>query len=90
MPLYSIFFEQNNQKVKDLITSNYKEHLFVEPNYCIISIPENVAASVIAKKLQILDEESERYDYGMVFKLNKTYAGYARGEIWDWLDRETS
>ena len=89
MPLFSVLFQEDDEKTKDLITSNYK-HLFIEPNYCIISTPENVPASAISKKLGIWDKEKNRSSYGVVFKLNGSYSGFASVEFWNWLDQEIS
>ena len=87
MALFSIYFDEKDEETKNKITSNYKDHIFVYEGYCIINTPANVSAASIAKDLRILDETTKTYSYGIVFKLNTSYAGYANEDIWNWLDK---
>ncbi len=84
MALFSVYYDEKNTETKNLIVSHYKNHMFVYDGYCLLEAP-NVTAGNVAKHLKIWDEETEESSYGVVLKLNGSYAGFADGEIWNWL-----
>ena len=86
MALFSIYFDENDETIKNLIVENYKNYMFVHDGYCLLEAP-NVTAANVAKHLKIWDEATKESSYGLVFKLNGSYAGYADGEIWSWMQK---
>lgn len=88
MALFSVYYdEKDNQEIRRLVTSLYKNHFFVYNGYCLIEAP-NTSAFVIAKELKIWDDDTEKSShYGIVLKLNGSYSGYADGEIWNFLEK---
>ena len=89
MALFSVYYDEKDEDTKNLIVSNYKNHLFIYDGYCIVEAP-NVTAANVAKHLKIWDDETEESSYGIVLKLNGSYAGYANGEIWGWLEKNVT
>lgn len=85
MALFSVYFDEKDERIKKLIESNYKKYVFVEDGYCLIQT--NTTSGSISEKLEIWnDETGKSSSWGIVLKLNGSYSGYADGEIWDWLD----
>ena len=88
MALFSVYFDEKNEKIKKSIESNYEDHMFIYDGYCLLKA--NVTSVSISKKLGIWDEETKESSWGIVLKLNGSYSGYADGEIWNWLDKNIS
>ena len=89
MALFSVTIwagdEDIRQKIKDKIQEVYDEKsIEVNDGYYIISTNQAKAGS-IAESLGMYDNSDT---YGIVFRLNGTYAGFAPGRIWDWIDEK--
>lgn len=84
MALFSVYFDENNENITKLIKSHYEDHLFIHDGYCLIKA--NVTSGSISEKLGIWNSETKKSAWGVVFKLNGSYSGYADGDIWEWID----
>lgn len=85
MALFSVYFDEKDEKIRELIESNYKDHMFIHDGYCLVKA--NVTSGSITEKLGIWNADTKESSWGVVLKLNGSYSGYADGEIWNWLDK---
>ena len=36
MALFSVYFDEKDEKIKKLIESNYEDHMFIHDGYCLV------------------------------------------------------
>lgn len=92
MPLFGVLLigeEDVRKELRERIEDKYKEKkLHVGNDFYIISTKETLAKDV-ARTVGIYNDPQREDTLGTVFRLNGSYAGFAPGEVWDWIHNQT-
>lgn len=92
MPLFGVLLigeDSVREELRERIENKYKEKkLHVGNDFYIISTKEALAKDV-AQTVGIYSDPQREDTLGTVFRLNGSYAGFAPGEVWDWISNQT-
>ena len=86
MSLFGVLLISDNQGVRRKISANYEKSLRVQDDFYLIST--NQQAKTVAETVGIYSAPEED-TLGIVFRINGSYAGFAPGVVWDWIEEQT-
>lgn len=84
--LFAVFFTTGKEKGMKNISNRYTRKKIFQIADNIAIVASDGLSSEIAESVKI-GKEADHEITGAVFKLNGAYAGYARGDLWEWLEK---
>lgn len=85
MPVFSIVLSESNAQLVERIEDKYP-HCY-KFNDLVYLVEGDFLAEEVAVEVGIKGDDRVEKALGAVFKLNRSYAGYASRSLWDWLLR---
>jgi len=85
LSLHAVVFTREAETGMKLLKSKYGENSY-EVKESVMLVASNNLSSDIAKFSSIAKSDADDGVRGAVFKLNGSYAGYAQGSLWEWLE----
>lgn len=83
MAIFGILLQDPDSRVIEHLRQQYGSSQLYELSETIILLRTDQLAEDVAIAAKIKGEE--RFAAGVVFKLNRAYAGYASRSLWEWL-----
>lgn len=81
-PVFAVFIEHPHEGAWSRLRSGYPDKHLLSDTVALVRT--NGLANDVAVKLGIKGENREVG--GVVFKLNRAYAGYSDRRVWEWLE----
>ena len=88
MKVYAVLLDEveaDNSEVEKLIHENYPDNYKFNNSVYFISSQDDTSLE-IARVIGIRGKDRIKTSGGVVFRLSQRYAGFAHGDLWEWLD----
>ena len=85
--LFAVVFTTGADKGVETVLGQYRKKKSFQLSENIVIVASDELSSEIAKAASLSQGGNQQGITGAVFKLNGSYAGYARGDLWEWIER---
>lgn len=85
--LFAVVFTTGAEKGVENVLDQYRKRKSFQLADNIVIVASDELSSEIAEAASLTQGGNEQGITGAVFKLNGAYAGYARGDLWEWIEK---
>ena len=82
--LHAVVFTKEAKKGMDLLKKKYNTNAYIIKTDVMLVASEDLSSQIA--DYSSISKETDDGVRGAVFKLNGSYAGYAQGSLWEWLE----